>query len=253
MILKPQIWDSDFFGLKIAKLEVSSANDEIQLIEQQKILQEQFDLIYVFSPTKIEALAEDTLKDCKIVYTQKVKPANYHQQIWKYARLTYVSDDLLHLALTSGEYSRFQLDKNFPKNSYERLYTQWIEKSIDGTLASEVFCYVDNDKPCGLLTLDVKNNNAIIGLVATTLHYRGKGVASALLSHALQYVFDKNITTISVSTQATNLAACSLYEKNGFAVATTKYIYHLWSDKYMQSVDNQQNTPPESMARSLCK
>ena len=38
---------------------------------------------------------------------------------------------LKSLALSSGQYSRFNIDKNFVNNEYEILYNRWIEKSVE--------------------------------------------------------------------------------------------------------------------------
>ena len=246
MRIKTLHWDSNFFGLKIAKVDVASPEDSEKLLVRLPLLHKQYDLLYVFSQQKIEAFDEDVLCDCKVIYLQSVSPAGYHPNVWKYARLTTVSKDLLHLALESGEYSRFRLDGKFPRQSYEKLYTRWIEQSVSGNISTDVFCYIKNDNPCGLLTLNIQKNNAVIGLLSTAVQWRGKGIASALLSHVRQYAFDKNVQSLSVATQESNINACRLYEKNGFMKSSATYVYHVWVKDFMQYSGNQCFTPPRT-------
>src|SRR5690606_27130927 len=62
-------------------------------------------------------------------------------------------DQLLQLTLESGEYSRFAIDKNFVNNEYRKLYTKWIENSIDKINAIEVLLAVEGESILGFVTL----------------------------------------------------------------------------------------------------
>ena len=50
-----------------------------------------------------------------------------------------LSSELRDLAIASGEYSRFKVDKKVPNIVYEELFTCWIQNSINRTLAHETF------------------------------------------------------------------------------------------------------------------
>ena len=222
-------WDSSFFGLRIGKAIVSTQKVLEELSFMRDKLSEMYDLIYIFTNNDSAApIPGSILVDRKVVYSMEVAgPSSFDCNIVEYKE-TFVSEDLLKLSLTSGEYSRYRLDKHFPPNSYERLYTRWIEQSVNHSIANEVFCYMVNDSPKGLITLKHDNDYGVIGLVATDSECRGMGIGSAMLQHVKQYLFTKGGRKLNVATQYDNKAACHLYEKAGFTVSSCTNVWHWW-------------------------
>lgn len=225
-------WDSDFFKLRIGKTEVCSQYDMEYLFYQQNDLKFFYDLIYVFSTKDLVAHMNNcSLVDQKLIFKKHIEPFSYQsdEHVIEYLS-NIVSNDLLKLALASGEYSRFKLDKNLPDNAYERLYTRWIEQSVNHINATEVFCYIINNTPIGLISLkrDEISRKGTIGLVATDKSNRGRGIGSTLLKNVMYFCSQKAIQEISVATQKQNLPACRLYEKMGFSESSCTNIYHWW-------------------------
>lgn len=222
-------WDSSFFGLRIGKAIVSTQKELEELSFMRGSLSEMYDLIYLFTNNEISTpIPGSVLVDKKVVYSMEVaEPSSFDDHIIEY-KDQFVSEDLLKLAFASGEYSRYKLDKHFPPNSYEKLYTRWIEQSVNHSIANEVFCYMVNDSPKGLLTLKHDNDYGVIGLVATDSECRGMGIGSAMLQHVKRYLFTKGVKIIKVATQYDNKAACHLYEKAGFTVSSCTNVWHWW-------------------------
>jgi len=222
-------WDSNFFGLRIAKVEVASQKEADFLQDQYIRLKNEFDLIYIFSHNQIGLkLGKPNLADQKVIYTASIScPYTQDSHIIEYKQKT-VSEGLLNLALTSGFYSRFRLDNNFPINSYERLYTRWIEQSVAHQIATEVFCYMIADVPRGLVTLKREGGKGVIGLVATDENFRGLGIGKAMLNHVKDYMFKFGCKEVSVATQYQNKAACHFYESVGFSMESLTNIWHWW-------------------------
>lgn len=225
-------WDSSFFGLRIGKTIVSTQKELDELSFMRDGLGEKYDLIYIFSEKDISAPVPGfILVDRKVIYSMEVTdPSCFDNHILEYKE-PFVSEDLLKLALASGEYSRYKLDKQFPSNSYERLYTRWIEQSVNHSIADEVFCYTIKGSPKGLITLKRDNNSGIIGLVATDSECRGIGIGSAMLQHVKHYLFTKGGKKLDVATQYDNKAACHLYEKAGFTISSCTNVWHWWLNK----------------------
>lgn len=223
-------WDSDFFGLRIGRIFVSSEEEGMSLASQRRNLEEDYDLLYVFTSHGMQFSDDEAkLVDEKVVYSlSKVVPskANPSVEIWDVNKG--VTDELLHLALVSGKYSRFKLDESLPSGSYERMYSRWIEQSVNHAIATEVFCYMVNNIPRGLVTLDRKNGVGTIGLVAVHEEFQGQGIASALIQHVIQYAQEGKCIKLSVATQHDNIPACRLYEKNGFEVKSVTDVWHWW-------------------------
>ena len=225
-------WDSSFFGLRIGKAIVSTQEELGELSCMRDSISEMYDLIYIFTDNDSTApIPGSILVDRKVVYSMEVaEPSSFDCHIIEYTD-QFVSEDLLKLALASGEYSRYKLDKQFPLNSYERLYTRWIEQSVNHSIANEVFCYMLNGCPKGLITLKRDENYGDIGLVATDPECRGMGIGSAMLQHVKHYLFTRGGKKLNVATQYDNKAACHLYEKAGFSVSSCTNVWHWWLNK----------------------
>ena len=101
-------WDSEFFGLRIGRAEVPSAEDVEVLASKKGTLESVFDLVYVFSKHGLrfpDVKAE--LMDEKVVYVlSKDVPSETSPNVVSWEPKNGTTDDLLHLALVSGKYSR---------------------------------------------------------------------------------------------------------------------------------------------------
>jgi len=229
MEIVPLLWDSDFFGLRIAKAVVASEEDITFLACQEGTLRNHFDLIYIFSEPGLEMPFEKALLvDRKAVFSLTaprhfdVDPAitGWDSPV--------ASDALISLALVSGKFSRFKLDKSFPVGSYEKLYTRWIEQSVNKSMATDVFCYMMDGTPRGLVTLDLHDGEGVIGLVGVDEDYQHRGIGSALVRHVISYVHGQQGERLSVATQMDNKPACRLYSGCGFSLESVTKIWHWW-------------------------
>lgn len=230
MNVKRQDWDSDFFGMRIGRADIASEEESVILAGQANSLKENYDLIYVFTCHGLAFSGFNAkLVDEKTVYTLLDNPCletDGNVIVWNCKRG--VTEDLLHLALVSGQYSRFRLDNRFPAGSYERLYSRWIEQSVNQALATEVFCYMVEDVPRGLVTLDRKNGTGTIGLVAIHENLQHRGIGSAMMQYVIAYSKKKQVNHLAVATQLENRPACKLYEKSGFKVQSVTDVWHWW-------------------------
>lgn len=223
-------WDSEFFGMRIGRAEVSTEEDAVALAGKRDILKDDYDLVYIFEDHGLGFCSPQAkLVDEKVVYTLRdASQAEFNNDIKIWDARQGVTEDLLHLALVSGKYSRFKLDKAFPKGSYERLYTRWIEQSVNRTIATEVFCYMIDNAPKGLITLERKDGVGTIGLVAIHEEWQNRGVGSLMMRHVIKCAQQSGCEQFSVATQFNNLPACKLYEKNGFIIDSVTDVWHWW-------------------------
>ena len=223
-------WDSDFFGLRIGRVDIASKEDGLLLANQIETLKDKFDLVYVFANHGLcIQLPEARLVDEKVVYTfSGLSNSEPNSNVILWDKDKDVTDDLLQLALVSGKYSRFKLDDRFPKGSYERLYSCWIEQSVNHVLATEVFCFMVDGFPRGLITLDVENGVGTIGLVAIHEDFQQRGIGTAMMQHVKHYAQENKCGKLAVATQLNNLPPCRLYEKSGFSVESITDVWHWW-------------------------
>lgn len=222
-------WDSAFFGLRIGRADVLTVEDAVELASQHDDLKKRYNLLYVFCK---EGLSFDAigakLVDEKILYRKccENKEANRNVKLYMQSE---PSESLYKLALVSGGYSRFKLDKRLPKGSYEQLYSRWIENACqqEGT-NKQIFVYCPDGKAKGMITVDYRGDKAQIGLVAVDTGAQHQGIGTKIMSTLEYYLYHKGVTTIDVATQAANENACSWYEKNGFVKKSVTQIYHWW-------------------------
>lgn len=228
-------WDSNFFKRSIynISIEKSISSSDIEAINECP-----GDLIYVVcndpDQETIDTLASSgaILYDRKVTFEKSITQSSPVIASIIDVRSQKSSDEYLeNLAYQSGEYSRFKLD---PKMNFgfKNLYKTWLEKSLDGELADEVYLAFDNDEnKVGFLTLIKSGNVGKIGLIAVDSNFRGRKIGVNLMLAAEEWYIKNKITKASVVTQLDNLPACSLYRKMGYQIIKTEYIFHLWKSK----------------------
>lgn len=225
MKIKYLEWDSEFFGLSIGSIKIENECDFCP--EDAK----KFDLVYVFSQN--ESL-NFKLVDQKITYKildLQTKDISDFSETQFYSHNDTAYRDLLNLALQSGEYSRFKIDPYFKNSEFVRLYTEWLNKSINKTLASHIIIKKDNEKIVGFATLTKKSQSlADIGLVAVDKDYRGRGIAKEIILKSIILAKSLGYEEIQVVTQLDNIPANILYKKCGFEKHSIINIYHHWNN-----------------------
>ncbi|GAB4129254.1 MAG: hypothetical protein OHK0045_00250 [Raineya sp.] len=229
-LLKFLPWDSQCFGYKVGEIFPTHASFE-QVVWQA--YQEAYTLLYLRAKPEDIAMNDlakcfgGTLVDEKITFIQK------NPETISYSKASLYQSDILdpqivELALQSGEFSRFRVDKNFRNNEYEKLYTKWIHNSVRKEIAKEVIIYEQDGKIVGLLTLYQETKRACVGLLAVDKMYRGQGIAQELLHKASELAHLWHTSHLQIVTQKANKKAVCFYEKKGFAVEKIENMYHFW-------------------------
>lgn len=222
MMIKRLEWETENFGYPCASIEIDEAPDtsEFRALPSR--------LIVLRSKNPLSDLAP-LLVDEKITYQKDISSFTPPTSGEAISGLP-LTDQILKLAFESGKNSRFYRDPHFTSGEFSILYTQWIENSLNKSLADEVFVLGTYEDPVGLITLKAKSTEAAIGLLAIAENVQGRGLGKELLNLCEKYCLEKNIKTLTVPTQVSNRNACKFYERNGFRVQTIEYIYHWWNE-----------------------
>jgi len=140
--------------------------------------------------------------DEKVTFFYKIENKDYvlPNNVKQYTN-SFVLDKIYKLALESGKYSKFRIDKKFPIGSFERLYKKWVENSLNQSFGNIVYIYELNNDIVGLLTFKDEKEIGTISIISVDKNLRGKGIGSDLIKTAFYYYVEKNIFTITVSTQ----------------------------------------------------
>ncbi|MBS1782049.1 MAG: GNAT family N-acetyltransferase [Bacteroidetes bacterium] len=228
-------WDSDFFNFNVGKIEGDIQNEKdveniIFMMEQRN-----FKLAYYDDKTELSSFVFNNLYcsvkliDKKTIYVKTINPKlEIHPSIISVDSSTQYLDQLINLALQSGVYSRFNIDKNFEKGKFEEMYKLWLVNSLSRKIAKEVLVYQVGNQIAGFVTIGDKNNRADIGIIAVDYNFRGQGIGKYLMASAEKWFSNLGYDSIQVVTQGENKPACSLYENCGYKVENAMYFYHFW-------------------------
>ncbi|MFN8207841.1 MAG: GNAT family N-acetyltransferase [Bacteroidales bacterium] len=228
-------WDSRFFGFGIASISSEGfTSDYIEpLLTTLKI--QGIRLAYCFLPPddlEKNALAVKYggfLADKKVTFKKNV-PADL-KRLTNPCINTYngpLIPELENLAIQTSHMSRFRIDPCFPSGSADRLYIKWMENSLNKQLANEVLVYRENQSILGMITLSLKQDTGIIGLLGVDTEQRGKNIGSELVDASEDFISGKGVQQLEVVTQMANTGACRFYEKTGFVLFKVVNIYHFW-------------------------
>lgn len=225
-MIKKLTWDSDFFGLQVGEYTLSESDEELQ--------SEDFDVIYVKGQNGIERnlLAyTKTFEETKVVYSKNLQnTALDDSAIVPFDSDRFNIEVLYDLAYVSGEQSRFNLDPQFGRARFEKLYRQWVDNSINKTYANGVYVYLEQEEIIGMITYAVDDNQGKVGLLAVAPNNQGKGIGQKLVQFVEASLSEEGIKSIEIPTQLSNVGACRFYEKLGYIVKEKMNIKHYWKN-----------------------
>lgn len=120
--------------------------------------------------------------------------------------------------------SRFHLDSAISNKKAALLRANWVGNYFQGQRGDDMLVAEKDGQLQGFLLLLHQRGTLVIDLIAVGDSARRYGVASALISHALDQAggFNKMIA----GTQAANTGAIRFYEALGFRFASAKYVFH---------------------------
>jgi len=228
--IKTLDWDSKFFNKKIASVHLTEFKKASFLKTLQKAKTNEIKLLYVFChkdvilPDSFLNSVQGIHADTKLTFEGLSKP----YEVMEYD--SYSSNlELINLAFISGEHSRFNRDKkNFSRQEFERLYKEWINKSISKDLADKIYVTYYQSKISGFITLKTnKKGIGEVGLISVNPEIQGKGVGSDLLNKGSDFFFRNGIKQIQIPTQKQNDTACQFYRKHNFHVTHAENVYHI--------------------------
>lgn len=237
MICRFLEWDSQFFGLRIGRVERNRlSRDEVPSVLQW-CSAERIDCLYFLAdtnaPETIEAVESYAfqMKDIRVKLFFSFSDREAPRKFSGPGRIRpFLITDLPALrAIASTAYtdSRFYTDGRFMRDKVDLLYQTWIDRSCSGyediVLVSE-YC----DQPVGFITCKVRGGVGEIGLVGVDQQVRKKGFGSRLVIDALSWFADHGALSVEVVTQGRNITAQQLYQRCGFRTQTLHIWYHRW-------------------------
>ena len=138
-------------------------------------------------------------------------------------------DEVVRIAESSFQFSRFHLDPGIPNDIADRIKRQWVESYFDGTRGDALYVACLKDRPVGFLaamtTSDQRGEIAVIDLIGVDGSSRGMGIGQSLVSYFESEWIDR-CRHLRVGTQAANTSSIRFYENQEFRVCGSEYVLH---------------------------
>lgn len=231
-------WDSEFFGLRIARYTDNRLSEEALVQLSHWCNEESIDCLYFLADgddeltVRLAELRGFRFVDIRITLDTVVDGGGRSRRHLPRGSIRQsAAEDLPALqaiARVSHRQSRFYFDSSFASEQCDALYGTWIEKSCAG-FADVVLVSNHHQQPTGYVTCHLTDEGeGAIGLLGVAPGGRGKGIGTELLNSALDWFSDQHVNTVTVVTQGRNISAQRLYQRNGFRTQSSQLWYHLW-------------------------
>lgn len=227
-------WDSNFFNLRIARLNVARLDEQTVADALQWCNSNRIDCLYFLADSDHAAtsiLAEKNgfgLTDVRMTFE---KPLTQSETLPAHETIRLAREDdlpaLREIAHNTHRDTRFYFDGRFDRAKCDQLYETWIENSFRGFAQAILVAEVAN-APAAYLTCHLKGNESQIGLLGVGSQHQGHGLGTKLVQQFLTWSREQNAQRAIVVTQGRNLAAQRLYQRNRFVTASLQLWYHRW-------------------------
>jgi ribosomal protein S18 acetylase RimI-like enzyme len=226
------IWDSEFFGRRIARVNGDTLTLE-RIVEIEAFCRaERIECVYFLASANdaqtatLAALHQFMLVDIRMTLDVELSTPTKMPDNMRPA----ISTDLAALKAIAGESfadSRFYHDPHFAREDANRLYQVWIEQQVHNQ--SDVVWVADHaGEVAGFITCSFEAEQGVISLIGVDKAYHGRGIGSSLVGAALSDFSQRGLKGASVVTQGRNIPAQRLYQKHGFRTHNIQYWYHKW-------------------------
>jgi len=238
-------WDSSHFGFPVARITRPDLPLDQLPAALQSARDDGIELLY-WSAIPSRVVPEELLRrfsglltDRKVTFRadlERFEPSAPHDHVSDFRIEEYpccdATPELLELAVGAGEWSRYRRDPNLPAGKFRSLYEIWMRRSTLRELANTVLVARNGAGPCiGVVTIGGDGKLADIGLLAVDPRARGRGVASALMGAARDWMLAAGVPSAQVVTQLENQPACKLYLRSGYRQADLRHVHHFWPCK----------------------
>ena len=229
-------WDSDFFGLRIARLSAPRlARDQASALrrwaqeERVACVYALVDAADVETPAVMAELGAGVV-DIRMTMTADPLESSAIPAPDLPLREAIEADlpMLEEIAAAAHRDTRFYADPRFPRARVDELYRVWLRNAVRG--GDRVVTFDHEGSAAGYVTCAVGSSSARIGLVGVARRARGRGVGSALLAAVMADLARAGVSSVQVVTQGRNEAAQRVYQKRGFRTERVEHWYHVWLD-----------------------
>ena len=222
--INPLAWESDFFGVNSARIELdgdcalAEVLQQSDMLWQAKVPAERTDAIDALSQHGFQLVEGEADLAINIKRTER----QVGVRIAREAQIPALREAASH----AFRQSRFRAPW-FNADDSGRFYAQWIENAVRGTFDHQ--CLVASDESGqlqGYVSMREVNGDARIGLLAVLPAAQGQGIGQRLLLAAADWGRVRQLERLRVATQLSNLTAMRLYLRSGARLESTAYWFY---------------------------
>lgn len=223
-------WDSDFFGISIGRVSSADAESLKATVEQADA--DGIRCLYVLCPVGDLQQMQAAIALGFMPYDVRVelsRPLDGRLPQPQGVREASAGDEgvLLDMARERMRDTRFWADQRFPRDRVMDLYGEWLRRGLSTAPLRRTFVVAENE---GFVTCQFVEEEGVgrIELIAVAAGSEGKGLGDALLAAAGHAFSEAGLRQAEVVTQAQNLAAQRLYQRNGYRTSKAGVWLHRW-------------------------
>lgn len=219
---KPEIlaWDTEFFGVKIAR---AFGPDDLTEWAVENTVGLMCLLIDTDRPDEIQAAEERGYRtmDIRVTLSRPTAPMAGRVRMHRPEDI----ERLVEIARYSHRITRFYADPTFDNDRCDDLYESWIRQSCSGW-ADRVLVNILNGEAAGYITVHLNRDESSIGLIAVSKEARNRGFGKELVQGAIDFAHANGATEMTVVTQGRNIDAQRLFQSCGFRTTKTEVWLH---------------------------
>jgi dTDP-4-amino-4,6-dideoxy-D-galactose acyltransferase len=231
-------WDTQFFGLRIARANVNRLDPEVARSLLAWCCEHKIDCLYFLAdaddPVTVRLAEANQFKLVDLRVTLRVDLAAQpvaHKTAPGVTIAPVAATEvpaLREIAAGSHHDSRFYADPGFATARVNALYETWIEQSCQDK-AKVVFVAHWQGQVAGYLACACDSTQTgRISLIAVATGFQGQGIGGALVETGLDWFRKQQLQDVCVVTQGRNTRAMRMYERFGFTVQAIQLWYHRW-------------------------
>ena len=137
-------------------------------------------------------------------------------------------EQVAELARKNFTYSRFHLDDEIPSSTADNIKAEWASNFFAGKRGDKLVVALINNVVVGFSLLLESMEDLIIDLIAVDKNQHRQGIASDMITYIEHHL--NEFSRIQVGTQLVNVPSIRLYEKMGFRVFSSNYVFHYHKD-----------------------
>lgn len=143
-------------------------------------------------------------------------------------RLATPGDSAAVIALAAGafRFDRFHADPAISDAAADGLKAAWVRNGLGGRADWPLVAVDARDQPVGFNLVMIREDAAVIDLIAVAPDAQGRGYGRQLVAAALDRATQAGLRAVRVGTQTENAASLALYAAMGFAQIATATTFH---------------------------